>query len=75
MCRCAELHQLQGVLYHQCRRFLPPEYARRMERAYLMTVLSYRNRCAVLQAIDRAFAEVELPYLLFKGTEVAAPCP
>lgn len=67
--RYAEDLSLGGVLYVQCRDFLPrdSEALQCLHRGFYSAAYSYANGRAVMGQIGNAFQEAGIPYLPFKG--------
>lgn len=69
-------HELSGVIYHQCKKSivqsdLPVEVKTKWKQEYIYNFLLYSKRLALLNQIDTEFQKENIPYLVFKGTEVA----
>ena len=72
--------QLTGVVYHQCkngiaRSDLPDAIKNRWKQGYKYYSLLYLKRLALLKQVDTAFQKANIPYLIFKGTELAKLYP
>ena len=67
--RYAEEQSLGGILYVQCRTFLPPDSAalRRLHRGFYSAVYGSVNGSAALAQAGKRLAEAGVPYLPFKG--------
>lgn len=75
-----QTQQLTGVLYHQCRNDivqsgLPTETKTNLKRTYLYNFYLYTKRLKLLEQIGTEFQKGKIPYLIFKGTEVATFYP
>ncbi len=73
-------HKLSGVIYHQCKNTiagadLPAEVKTKWKKRYLFNFFLYARRLALLKQIDAEFQKENIPYLVFKGTEVAGFYP
>lgn len=69
-------HELSGIIYHQCRNSithsdLPTEAKTKWKQRYIYNFLLYSKRLALLNKTDMEFQKENIPYLIFKGTEVA----
>ena len=69
-------HKLSGVIYHQCKTSisqsdLPAEVKTKWRQGYLYNVYLYSKRIVLLNQIDTEFKKENIPYLIFKGTEVS----
>jgi len=71
----AEQHQLSALFYVQCWTFLPPEAEFEFLRDYGMAVSFYTDRQNLAAAVDRAFKDNKIPYVIVKGLVVAKCYP
>lgn len=71
----AKIHQVQGIVYYQCKNLLPDNICKTLEEAYLSTTYYYVNRKALMGEISRTFNQSELPFFCVKGYEVARYYP
>ncbi|MDO4982691.1 MAG: nucleotidyltransferase family protein [Eubacteriales bacterium] len=60
----ARQQQCEGIVYHQTH--IPS-----LQRAYALTTFYAVNRRDLLRQIHEVFTERNIPYILFKGTEIA----
>ena len=65
-----------GMLYCQCKDYLAavPELAeinRKLSETYAAHIFYYLNRTALLQQIDIALTQADIPYFIVKGSEIA----
>lgn len=72
--------QLAGILFSQIKDELSSvseknSSASRLSGIYAYSVYSYANRINVLRQINSAFQRENIPYLIFKGSEVAEHYP
>ena len=75
-----QTQQLTGILYHQCRNDavfseLPAEISTHWKHTYLYNFHLYTKRLKLLKQIGEEFQKENVPYLIFKGTEVATFYP
>ena len=68
--------QLDGIVYHQCKNSiaqadLPMETKMKWKQVYVYNFFWNLKRRALLNQIDAEFQKESIPYLIFKGTEVA----
>lgn len=68
--RYAHNHQIEGVLYHQCKEFIPN--AKKWQAAYFSTVFYYTNR---IQFMSQLKEILQIPWFAIKGSSVAAFYP
>ena len=76
----AQSQQVGGMLYHQCKDYLAasPELAavnQRLSEVYAAHTFYYLNRMALLEQIEKAFTEAQIPYYIVKGSEIARLYP
>lgn len=71
----AKSHQVEAILYYQCKDFLPPEIRSRLTQLYASTLFYYTNRTKQFEEICRAFAERRLSFYTVKGLDVAELYP
>lgn len=67
----AKKHQVEGILYYQCKDFLPPEVRGRMIKLYASTLFYYTNRTKQFEEICKEFAERKISFYTVKGLDVA----
>ena len=78
--KISEDQRLSGVLYCQCKNSiaqsgLPAEVKTKWRQGYVYNVFLYSKRLVLLKQIDSAFHHENIPYVILKGTEVAAFYP
>lgn len=75
--RYARSHQVEGILYSQCKTFLPDSYLTKLTQSYASTAFFYSNRVATLRNIQNRFDKEKIPFYTVKGLEIAQlyPCP
>lgn len=71
----AKIHQVGGILYHQCMAILPPEYAVRLREQYGAALYYHTNRTAMAAALEEALQAEGIPFFVIKGSAVAAYYP
>ncbi len=74
--KLGENHQLSGIIYHQCKNGitqsdLPAEVKTKWRKGYIYNFYLYSIRLALLDQIDTEFRKENIPYLIFKGTEIS----
>lgn len=75
-----EAQELTGVLYYQCKNSiiqsdLPDTEKNEWKRSFMYNFPLYTKRLALLKQVDAAFQKENIPYLIFKGTEIAKYYP
>ena len=69
--RLGRIHQLEGVLYHQVRGFLPPKYENLFMQRYGATVYYYANRSLMAKHLTDELRAQNIPFFIIKGAAVA----
>ena len=64
-------HQVEGIIYYQCKSYMPSEVYLLFERKFGASLYYYKNREKVWRHILGAFNENKIPALMVKGFEVA----
>ncbi len=75
-----EAQNLTGVIYHQCKNTimhsgLPDAEKNKWKWNYMFNFPLYTKRLALLKQINAEFQKENIPYLIFKGTEIAKYYP
>ena len=73
--RLAQAHQVQGIIYYQCKDCLPEDLRKSMEDTYWATTYYYANRKTMLREISTAFRQAGISFFCVKGYEVAQCYP
>ena len=71
----AQAHQVEGIIYNQCKDLLPDSVRSTFEKAYGATVFQYMNRMADLEEIRRFFNAASVPFFTVKGPIIAGYYP
>lgn len=71
----ARIHQVDGIIYHQCKDFMPEDIKGTFEYAYKATLYFYLNRKNAMEEIAKAFDEKGIRFFLLKGLEIAKYYP
>ena len=75
MAYLARIHQVDGIIYHQCKDFITSDIKTRFEYAYKATLFFYINRKKAMEEIEKAFYEKGISFFLLKGLEIAKYYP
>ena len=67
----AHNHQVEGIVYYQCREFMPDNVMNLFQLHYLTTIVSYKKREQVLREIGDAFQHSDIQHLTIKGMNLA----
>ena len=71
----AKLHQVEGIVFYQCKTFIPEEIRGLFESAYYSTLYNYSARQYALKQILSSLEEKGIPCFLIKGLEVSLYYP
>lgn len=71
----AKAHQVQGIVYYQCKKCLPENLRKSQEDSFWATTYYYANRKILLREISTAFRQSDLSFFCVKGYEVAQYYP
>ena len=71
----AQNHQVNGIVYHQCRGFMPAEWAAKFNEKYAAELFYYHNRVALFQQVTDRLEAARLPYFTVKGLDLARLYP
>ena len=73
--RLSLIHQVDGILFYQCKDFIPKNEYARLEQKYYATIYYYKNREKLLTKIGKEFSANGIPYIEIKGLKVARYYP
>ena len=68
-------HQVEGIMYYQCKDFMPAEVCAFCKKFFKVSLFYYVNRKKLIQNIREAFTANEIPFFIAKGLEVAKYYP
>ena len=71
----AHAHQVEGIVYYQCKDFMPAEACAFCKRFFKASLFYYANRKMLVQTIREAFSANDIPFFIAKGLEVAKYYP
>lgn len=71
----AHAHQVEGIVYYQCKGFMPAEACAFCKRFFKASLFYYANRKMLVQSIREAFSAHDIPFFIAKGLEVAKYYP
>jgi len=71
----AKMHQVEGILFYQCKEFLPAHLASHLKNQFVSTLYCYKNRKLLIKKIDEFFTINSIPYFWIKGINVAQYFP
>ena len=73
--RLARIHQVDGIVYYQCKKNIPAEFADSFKKGYSAATFYYTNRVKAVEEITAAFKENDIKYFAIKGLDVASLYP
>ena len=68
-------HQLDGMVYYQCKAFIPADFAPRFSKRYSVELFYYYNREALFRQVAAAFSRENIPFFTAKGMDMAPHYP
>lgn len=71
----AHKHQVEGILYYQCKQFVPTNIKSRLAELYASNLFYYSNRERQFKEIEIAFDKEQIPFYTVKGMNVAKAYP
>ena len=71
----AKQHEVSGMVYQQCRSFLPEKAQQALREQYYVSLFSYSTRTQLMARIGQAFEQEQIPFFTVKGLDVAALYP
>lgn len=71
----AQSHQIEAILFHQCKAFLPPAVSGRLSQLYASSLFYYSNRIKLFGEVSAALEKEGIPFFPVKGLDVAAMYP
>ena len=75
LCEFAGNHEVNGIVYYQCRGFLPAQWEDRLSKKYSAELFYYYNRVALFRQIEQALSAANIPFFTVKGLDVAQHYP
>ena len=67
----SRIHQVEGIVFQQCKSFMPMEPASYFSQIYASTLFFYMNRLSMFQSIQKSFDKFDIPFFTVKGLDVA----
>lgn len=71
----ARIHQVSGVVYQQCRGFLPEAPGRVLAERHASELFYYYNRTALFRELQQRLTDADIPYFTVKGLNIAQYYP
>jgi len=71
----AKSHEISGILYRQCREYVPKELKEELKRKFGFTLAQYAKRQEEEKRINSALNEKRISHFFIKGSAVAAFYP
>ena len=69
------MHQVEGIVFCQCKDLIPAKEYTRLEQRYLATLYYYKNRESILANIDKRYSDNSIQYIEVKGFKTARYYP
>ena len=67
----AQNHQVGGIVFEQCKSFLPELWQEALTAKQSTELFYYYNRVALFERVTKALSEAEIPFFTVKGLDVA----
>ncbi len=71
----SRMHQVDGMIYYQCKSFLPVDIRKHYEKISGSTVFRFYNHKIIIKQTEAAFQKEQIPYSVIKGFPVAQLYP
>ena len=68
-------HQIDGIVYYQCKSFLPKKTKQYYENAFYAAIFSYKNIEKDRRDISASFQSAGIPFIFIKGLDIAKCYP
>lgn len=69
--RLAHSHNVDGIIFYQCKSFMPINFVKLFEEAFIGSLYIYKNRKNVMKVVTDAFYKDNIPFCLVKGYSIA----
>lgn len=73
--KLSKSHQVEGIVYHQCKKIMPPEMLMLLDCITSTTLYYYANRRVALDEVIIKLNEKEITHVIVKGFSVAEYYP
>lgn len=67
----SQKHQLQAIIYYQCRDYINPNIKPLFEKAYFATLFYYSNYKVAHSELSKCFIDNDIPYISIKGVSLS----
>jgi len=68
-------HQIEGILYYQCKSFIPADFLHHYENSFYAALFSFKNKENNWRDIKKSFTSAKIPFLFIKGMDVSSCYP
>ena len=75
LCAHAAKHEVNGIVYHQCRGAMPAPVEQRLSEKHAAELFYYFNRMALYKQMQQGLSGAEIPFFSVKGMDVAQLYP
>lgn len=73
--RLSRIHHVEGIIYLQCRDYMPDSILKLFEQDFNITLFYYKNRERSLKEIRNAFNKANISFFTVKGIDIAQYYP
>ena len=71
----SHMHQMDGIVYYQCKNFIPAQSCIKYKKLYLATVYSSMNIESSYKTVDDYFKKANIQHFIIKGLKTASCYP
>ena len=71
----ADIHQVSGIVYHQCKAFIPKEMTAHFEEKHAAELFYYYNRATLFNSLASRISAEKIPFYTVKGLTLAQLYP
>lgn len=68
---CARKHQVEGIVYYQCKSSIPNEQHQQLVKLYAANLFYYTNRVKQFEEIAERLSKEKVPFYTVKGLNIA----
>lgn len=73
--RLSKSHQVDGIVYFQCRMFMPPDILKYYEKVVYATLFFFQNRKTAMQEVSECLSKNQITFFPMKGFSIAQYYP
>lgn len=75
MLNLANAHNVTGIVYQQCKTFIPNTYLESFKQSFIWDLVLYANRTKIVNEIQSNFVQQGIQSIVIKGTVIAQQYP